>query len=97
MTEDLDAVVACFARIKDTISNISILGDYVPEHEHFRHRLMLVFTSMLEFCGFAETLFSKHSKACKRGITVELLRPPNSNVRHVFQDARIGEKSKGLR
>lgn len=65
MTQDLDDMVECFARIKETMSNISILRDFVPEHDHFHHRLMLVFTKMLDFCGFAEKLFIKHSKVCE--------------------------------
>ncbi|KKY27311.1 hypothetical protein UCRPC4_g01111 [Phaeomoniella chlamydospora] len=62
VTADLDLIVDCFARIKDAVEQISILQDFVPNHEQFHVRLMNVFTSLLDFCGFATTYFEKFSR-----------------------------------
>ena len=59
MTADLDLVVACFTRIKDAMGDLSILQGLVPSHEHFHLRLMTVFTTILDFCGFTTSYFAK--------------------------------------
>ena len=59
MSADLDLVVACFEKIKDAMGDFTLLKGLIPSHKHFHMRLMLVFTSFLDFCGFTTSYFTK--------------------------------------
>jgi hypothetical protein len=65
VSKDLDLISETFAGIKSTMENATNFEGLTPRSKPFRHRLMDVFTSLLDFCAHATEIFKNHGRVRK--------------------------------
>lgn len=62
VSKDLDLIVEVFKDLSDTMGDTSLFKHMPTSYSHFHTRLMEVFVSLMEFCGFATNIFKNHGR-----------------------------------